>query len=158
MLFGASKVLWTSKRSFTWTKKIINLSKLINLAFFKHGKMATQDFPLWGGHGEGHPLPHPHHVTVFFESSFLVNLEACRLIAGNFFIKWTPSQAFFWQHFKLPHALAMFWLKTCGKACQVCIVWTRKMLVKYLQADKFWVISKIWGYIGVYSSLANLQF
>ena len=30
-----------------------------------------------------------------WRSSFLVNLQACRLIAGNFTIKWTPSQVFF---------------------------------------------------------------
>ena len=29
-----------------------------------------------------------------WRSSFLVNLQACRLIAGNFIIKWTPSQVF----------------------------------------------------------------
>ena len=27
----------------------------------------------------------------------------CRLTAGNFNIKWTPSRIFFWQHFKSPH-------------------------------------------------------
>ena len=30
-----------------------------------------------------------------WRSLFLVNLQACRLIAGNFSIKWTPSQVFF---------------------------------------------------------------
>ena len=44
-------------------------------------------------------------------SSFLVNLEACRLIAGNFFIKWTPSQVFFDSILSSPLAPPMFWLK-----------------------------------------------
>ena len=35
-------------------------------------------------------------------SSFLVNLQACRLIAGNFTIKWTPSQVFFNRILSLP--------------------------------------------------------
>ena len=30
-----------------------------------------------------------------WRSSFLVNSQACRLIDGNFTIKWTPSQVFF---------------------------------------------------------------
>ena len=30
-----------------------------------------------------------------WRSSFLVNLQSCRLIASNFAIKWTPSQVFF---------------------------------------------------------------
>ena len=30
-----------------------------------------------------------------WRSSFLVNLQVCWLIAGNFIIKWIPSQAFF---------------------------------------------------------------
>ena len=30
-----------------------------------------------------------------WRSSFLVHLHACRLIAGNFTMKWTPSQSFF---------------------------------------------------------------
>ena len=46
-----------------------------------------------------------------WRSSFLVNLQACRLIAGNFTIKWTPSQVFFDKILSSPHAPLMFWLK-----------------------------------------------
>ena len=56
-----------------------------------------------------------------WRSSFLVNLEDCRLIAGNFTIRWTPSQVFFDKILSSAHAPPMFWLKfphvcnTCGK-------------------------------------------
>ena len=63
-----------------------------------------------------------------WRSSFLVNLEACRLIACNFFIKWTPSQVFFDSILSSPNALPCFDLSpppikfwgaivrnTCGK-------------------------------------------
>ena len=43
-------------------------------------------------------------------SSLLVNLQACRLIAGNFTMKWTPSQVFFGSILS-PHAFPMYWLK-----------------------------------------------
>ena len=46
-----------------------------------------------------------------WRSSFLVNLEACRLIAGNFTIKWTPSHVFFDCILSSPHAPPMCWLK-----------------------------------------------
>ena len=46
-----------------------------------------------------------------WRSSFLVNLQACRLIAGNFTIKWTPPQVFFDSILSSPHAPLMFWLK-----------------------------------------------
>ena len=46
-----------------------------------------------------------------WRSSFLVNLEACRLIAGNFTIKWTPSKVFFDGILSSSHAPPMFWLK-----------------------------------------------
>ena len=41
-------------------------------------------------------------------SSFLVNLEACRLTAGNFTIKWTTSQVYFASILRSPHALPCF--------------------------------------------------
>ena len=47
-----------------------------------------------------------------WRSSFLVNLEACRLIAGNFTIRWTPSQVFFDKILSSAHAPPMFWLKS----------------------------------------------
>ena len=68
-------------------------------------------------------------------SSFSVNLQAWRLISGNFIIKWTPSQVFFDRMLfpPPPHASPMYWLKpphrilktpplpyvlnTCGKPC-----------------------------------------
>ena len=46
-----------------------------------------------------------------WRSSFLANLEACRLIAGNFSIKWTPSQAVFGSILSSLHVSPMFWLK-----------------------------------------------
>ena len=46
-----------------------------------------------------------------WRSSFLVNLQAFRLIAGNFTIKWTPSLVFFYNILSFPHAPLMFWLK-----------------------------------------------
>ena len=39
-----------------------------------------------------------------WRSSFLVNLEACRFIVGNFTIKWTPLQVFFDSILRSPHA------------------------------------------------------
>ena len=61
-----------------------------------------------------------------WRSSFLVNLQACRIIAGNFTIKWTPSQVFFDRILSPPHAPPMYWapphvLNTCGKPCSVCL-------------------------------------
>ena len=46
-----------------------------------------------------------------WRSSFLVNLEACRLVAGNFTIKWTHSQVFFDSMLSSLHAPLMLWLK-----------------------------------------------
>ena len=46
-----------------------------------------------------------------WRSSFLANLEACRLIASNFSIKWTPSQAVFDSILSSSHASLMFWFK-----------------------------------------------
>ena len=46
-----------------------------------------------------------------WRSSFLVNLEGCRLIAGNFTIKWTTSQVLFNSILSSLHASPMFWLK-----------------------------------------------
>ena len=43
-------------------------------------------------------------------SSFLVNLQACRLIASNFTIKWTHSQVFF-DCILNPSCSTMYWLK-----------------------------------------------
>ena len=43
-----------------------------------------------------------------WRSSFLVNFQACRIIAGNCANKWTPSQVFFNTAL---HALPMYWLK-----------------------------------------------
>ena len=65
-----------------------------------------------------------------WRSSLLVYLQAYRLIASNFTIKWTPSQVFF-NSISSPHAPPMYWLKpphhilkspphvlnTCGKPC-----------------------------------------
>ena len=69
-----------------------------------------------------------------WRSSFLVNLQACRLITNNFTIKWTASQVFFSTILSLPPILPpcfelspppppssiKFWraphyLTTCGK-------------------------------------------
>ena len=48
-----------------------------------------------------------------WKSLLLVNLEACRFIASNFTIKWTPSQVFFDSILSSPHATpsSTFWLK-----------------------------------------------
>ena len=44
-------------------------------------------------------------------SSFLVHLQAFRLMAGNFTIKWTPSQVFLDSILSSLHAPLLFWLK-----------------------------------------------
>ena len=49
-----------------------------------------------------------------WRSSFLANLEACRLIASNFSIKWTPSQAVFDSILSSSHASLMFWFSGGG--------------------------------------------
>ena len=36
-----------------------------------------------------------YHQKYVWRSSVLITLQACRFIAGNFTIKWTPSQVFF---------------------------------------------------------------
>ena len=78
-----------------------------------------------------------------WSSSFLVNLQACRLIADNFTNRWTRCEVFFNSVLSLPHAppcidsshdhqiLAQspHVLNTCGKTC----------LFKYSQG--FWVTS-----------------
>ena len=52
-----------------------------------------------------------------WRKSFSINLEACRLIANNFTIKWTPSQVFFASILSSPHAPPMFWLKIPPPPC-----------------------------------------
>ena len=49
-------------------------------------------------------------VKKFIFSKF-AGLQACRLRAGNFTIKWTPSQLFFNSILSSPHAPAIYWLK-----------------------------------------------
>ena len=46
-----------------------------------------------------------------WRGSFLVNLQACRLRAGNFINRWTLSQVFFNTILTPPHAPPMDWLK-----------------------------------------------
>ena len=61
-----------------------------------------------------------------WRSSFLVNVQACRLIDSNFTNRWTLSQVFFNSILSPPtplHPQTLIWrvphvLNTCGKPCQ----------------------------------------
>ena len=97
-----------------------------------------------------------------WRSSFLVNLQPCRLIVGNFTIKWTLPQLFFDSiSSPPPHALPMFWLKsplpsikfwkappnvlkTCGKPC-LTLIFSQPLEVvkKYFSHNPHW-----WSCVG----------
>ena len=96
-----------------------------------------------------------------WRSLFLVHLESCRLIGGNFTIKLTPSQVFFDSILSSPHAPPCFDLSTppikfrgaprlthvrntCGKPCTqiwFCVTIHQKyvkLLVKISMFTHLW--------------------
>ena len=86
-----------------------------------------------------------------WRSSFLVNLQACRLIAGNFTNIWTPSQIFFNSILppppnlppcidsNLPHPTHV--LNTCGNP-GISAHWGDG---KFCWEGNFYVVVGIWG-------------
>ena len=86
-----------------------------------------------------------------WRSSFLVNLQACRLIAGNFTNKRTPSQVFF-NTVSSPPCSPIYWLKphslsnfeelphvlnTCGKPCYF---WKIETTVQSISTRMYYVL------------------
>ena len=76
-----------------------------------------------------------------WRSSFLVNFQACRLIAGNFTNIRTPSQIFFNSILTSPLPISPRVFNTCGKPCHICSLGRWEILL----GEDFYVVVGIWG-------------